>query len=116
MALGHQLGCGGCLGAFAMLDLGVRGSVRNVDLDSTRYSTTASASGRPPAEGGDDPLAAIDVASLARESGVRRDVNGERGDVGWPDDALDRECGAQSTAALFQLVDALSQRSWLASE
>jgi hypothetical protein len=31
-------------------------------------------------------------------------VDGERGDVGWRDDALDRARGAQVTAALFELV------------
>jgi hypothetical protein len=29
------------------------------------------------------------------EGGVRHDVNGERGDVGWPDDPADRERRAQ---------------------
>jgi hypothetical protein len=38
MALGHQFGCGGYLGAFAMLDLGVRVPSGTLTWNSTRYS------------------------------------------------------------------------------
>jgi hypothetical protein len=43
----------------------------------------------------DEPLAAVDVVRRAGHCGVGHEVNGEGGDVGWSDDAPDRQRGAQ---------------------
>jgi hypothetical protein len=46
-------------------------------------------------------LAAVDVVCCPGEGGVGHDVNCERGDVGWPDDAADRERRAQLLTPRF---------------
>ena len=52
----------------------------------------------------DQLLAAVDVVGRAGERGVAHQVHGERGDVLRPDDAPDRQRGAQLLAARVELV------------
>ena len=61
---------------------------------------------------GDELLAAVDVVRRARERGVDHDVNGERRDVGRPDDAADRELRPQLLAPGLELItDDVGDRS-----
>ena len=46
----------------------------------------------------DQLLASVDVVGRAGERGVGHEVDGERGDVGRPDDAPDRERRAELLA------------------
>ena len=52
----------------------------------------------------DELLAAVDVVRRPGEGGVGHEVHGERGDVGRPDDAPDRQRGAELVAARVELV------------
>jgi hypothetical protein len=52
----------------------------------------------------DELLAAVDVVCRARQCRVAHDVNGQRGDVSRPDDALDGERGAQFLPPLVQVI------------
>jgi hypothetical protein len=49
-------------------------------------------------------LSAVDVVGGAGNGGVGHEVHGERGDVGWADDALDRERAAEVLAAGVELI------------
>ena len=49
-------------------------------------------------------LAAVDVEGCAGDRGVGHEVDGRRGDVGRPDDAADRQRGAELLAALVDLI------------
>lgn len=53
---------------------------------------------------GDERRPAVDVVGGAREGRVGPQVNRERGDVGWSDDAPDGKRGAQLIAAVFELI------------
>ena len=49
-------------------------------------------------------LSAIDVIGRAGKGRVGHDVYGERGNIGWPDDAPYRECGAKLIAAVLEFI------------
>ena len=52
----------------------------------------------------DELLAAVDVVRRAREGCVAHDVNGQRRDVGWSDDAADWQRRAQLLTSLVEVV------------
>ena len=52
----------------------------------------------------DELLPTVDVIGCSGDSCVRHQVNGERGDVGWPYDAPDRQSRAQLLAALVEFA------------
>ena len=54
--------------------------------------------------GRDELLAAVDVVGGPGERRVAHDVDGERGDVIWPDDSSDGECRAQLVTPLFEVT------------
>ena len=52
----------------------------------------------------DELLAAVDVEGRAGDRGVGHEVDGQCGDVGWADEAADRQRGAELLAALVDLI------------
>jgi hypothetical protein len=49
-------------------------------------------------------LAAVDVEGRAGDRGVRHEVDSQGGDVGWADDAADRQRGTELRSALVDPV------------
>src|SRR5262249_47979673 len=77
---------------------------------------TSSLHALPAVSGLDQLLAAIDIVGSAREGGVCHDVDGECGDIGGPDDASDRQCGAELVATFVESVAEQRRRQWCVDE
>jgi Major Facilitator Superfamily len=99
MSLAGQLRRGDRLGAHALFDLGLRGALRNMDIELSQELHDLL-----PLLSRDELLAAVDVVRRAGERRVGHDVNSQRGHVGGADDAADRESRTQLVPAVLELI------------